>query len=74
MVNQGHINSKNKTKQKMVYDTWLVTEKVSGSLRRLSESSILIGSAMFGATFKLVTRVKLPYFFEHRKMVVFNTV
>ena len=29
-------------------------------LRQLSESLKLIGSAMFGATFNLVTRVRLP--------------
>ena len=32
------------------------------ALRLLSECLILIGSAMFGATFNLVTRVGLPYF------------
>ena len=34
--------------------------RCSTPLRRLSESSILIGSAMFGATFKLVTLVGIP--------------
>ena len=32
-------------------------------LRRLSVSLRLIGSAMLGAPFNLVTRVGLPYFF-----------
>ena len=38
--------------------------KMLASLRRLSESLILIGSALFGATFNLVTRVGLPYFWN----------
>ena len=35
------------------------------SLRLLTKTVILIGSAMFGATFNLVTRVELMQFLEH---------
>ena len=38
----------------------LEIKKYFSSLRRLSESLILIGSAMFGATFNLVTHVGIP--------------
>ena len=38
----------------------------------VSESLRLIGSAMFGATFNLVTRVWLPLFLRHWKMVALN--
>ena len=34
----------------------------------------LIGSAMFGDTFNLVTRVGLPYFLERWKMIVFKLI
>ena len=34
----------------------------------------LIGPTMFGATFNLVARVGLPYFLEHRQMVVFKLI
>ena len=37
------------------------------SLRRMSESLILIGSAMFGATFNLATRIGLPYFLDKER-------
>ena len=33
-----------------------------------------IGSAMFGATYNLVTRVGLPLFLEHSKMVVWKSI
>ena len=39
-------------------------------LRLLSEWLILIGSAMFGATFNLVTHVGLPNFFGTLKILV----
>ena len=38
-------------------------------LKAIFESLILIGSAMFGANFNLFTRVGLPLFLEHWKMV-----
>ena len=38
--------------------------------RLLTECLILVGSAMVGATFNLLTRVGLPYFLEHRKEAV----
>ena len=40
--------------------TWQAIKDIIGNLRLLSESLILIGSAMFGAIFNLVTRVGLP--------------
>ena len=42
-------------------------------LRVLSES-LRLGVAMFGATFNLVTRVGLPLFLEHWKMVVWKLI
>ena len=41
-------------------------------LRLLTECFILFGPAMFGATFNLVSRVGLPYFSEHWKIVVWK--
>ena len=38
-----------------------------GYIPILSESLLLLGSGMFGATFNLVTLVGLPYFLEHKK-------
>ena len=35
---------------------------------------ILDGSAMFGATFNLITRVGLPYFLQHRNRVVWKWI
>ena len=44
---------------KFILISWL-RKIVWGILRQLSQSLMLIGSAMFGATFNLVTRVGLP--------------
>ena len=43
-------------------------------LQSCLESLILIGSAMFGTTFNLVTRFGLPYFLEHWKTVVWKSI
>ena len=43
-------------------------------LRLLTECFILVGSAVFGATFNLVTRVGLPFVLEHRKIVVLELI
>ena len=45
-----------------------LTEYQSFLLRLLNGYFVLVGSAMFGATFNLVTRVGLPYFLEHWKI------
>ena len=42
-----------------------VNTPIDQCLRQLSESLILIRSAMFGATFNLVTHVGLLKFLEH---------
>ena len=42
------------------------------SLRLMTASSILVGSAMFGATFNLVTRVRLSLYLEHWNMEVWK--
>ena len=47
--------------------------RLRASIKLLS-SLRLIGSAMFGATFNLVTRVRLPWFLEHWKMIVFKLI
>ena len=44
--------------------------KKDGQIIKATECFILVGSAMFGATFNLVTRVGLPYLLKYRKMVV----
>ena len=41
----------------------------SSNLRLLIECFILVGSAIFGAIFNLVTSVGLPYCLEDRNMV-----
>ena len=43
-------------------------------LRLPTKCFILVGSAMFGATFNLVTCVELPKFLEHRKPVVWKLI
>ena len=43
-------------------------------LRLLSGCFILVGSAMFGAIFSLVTRVGLPWFSEHWKIVAWKLI
>ena len=48
------------------------TTKILFDLRLLTKSLTLIGSAMFRATFNLVTRVRQPLFLEHWKIVVWK--
>ena len=58
VVDEIEDNSRGKSTKRQYFNGFVLG--VMFCLRILSECFILVGSAMFGATFNLVTRVGLP--------------
>ena len=78
--NTSSSDAKDSTEQKGNSQCWSPTNPVSTvnkeytNWRSQSFSLRLIGSAMFGATFNLATRVRLPQVLEHWEMIVFKLI